>query len=184
MMRSEIDVLLRAKLFAHSDLLGAGSSAPAVGGLYGWWFHHRALRAISDDAPALDVWRLGYVGIAPRRPSMTGKSRSTLKSRLRQHCRGPIASSTLRRSLAALLRDKLSLHVKRNAAGRLVLVGDGEAALSAWMAMHARVNWVEHDAPWDLEDAMLRGGIPLALNIHGRGDLASQLLRLRRDLRG
>jgi hypothetical protein len=40
----------------------------------------------------------------------------------------------------------------------------GEQWLDRWMAEHARVCWVEHPQPWELEDALLRQ-IALPLNL-------------------
>jgi hypothetical protein len=110
-----------------------------------------------------DGYRLAYVGIASYRPG----SRRTLHQRLRNHCNGPIATSTLRRSLAAILIGELDLHPSREAGQKVKLPNDEETHLSNWLAKHGRVAWIADAAPWAHETGLLENGPPLALNILG-----------------
>jgi hypothetical protein len=50
------------------------------------------------------------------------------------------------------------------------------------MEANAFVCWVQHSAPWELEDELL-SGFSLPLNIKGNGDhlFADELSRLRKD---
>jgi len=44
--------------------------------------------------------------------------------------------------------------------------GPGEAALTRWMADNALVSWMEHDAPWVLEEELI-AALDVPLNLHG-----------------
>ncbi len=91
-------------------------------------------------------------------PLYVGKAERSLRSRdLRTHFRtGRTGSSTVRRSLAALLRDQLNLRaVPRNPArpGHFANYGlepDGDARLTAWMHEHLTI------ATWPTLDLELR----------------------------
>lgn len=80
---------------------------------------------------SLDGYCLLYVGITPVRALKpeTRKPR-TLRDRLRDHCCGPIATSTLRRRLACLLQDRLGFEISRSQAGKLVMRDADERVLS------------------------------------------------------
>jgi len=104
---------------------------------------------------AADVWQQLGLGHPPdARPLYVGKAESSLRSRdLRHHfADGRTGSSTLRRSLAALLHDDLELRgVPRNIAkpgyfANHGLVPDDDAALTAWMRRNLRIAaWVSDD---------------------------------------
>ena len=53
-----------------------------------------------------------------------------------------------------------------------------------WRQHHARVAWVEHPEPWDVEDELLRS-VNLPLNLHGNEDhpFAPALRQARADCR-
>ncbi|MFC0681786.1 GIY-YIG nuclease family protein [Lysobacter korlensis] len=113
----------------------AEQSVPSRPGLY----------AIHADRP---VWE--QLGLEPRdekTPLYVGKAERSLTSRdLRTHFRtGRTGSSTVRRSLAALLRERLSLHaVPRNQArprhfANYGLEAEGDARLTAWMHEHLTI---------------------------------------------
>jgi hypothetical protein len=144
---------------------------PAHPGIYGWWFSGALADVPMTDCLRHADYRLLYVGIAPARaPGPDQRRVRTLRDRLKNHARGPIATSTLRRSLAALLRKDLSLHIRRDARGKLRMSEEHEARLSAWMDAHARVGWVVCPAPWQVEEALLQAGPRLPLNIKGSSD--------------
>lgn len=135
------------------------------------------------DAPGLyavhagaDVWAILGLGVPPDgRPLYLGKAERSLAGRdVRTHfMTGKTGSSTLRRSLAGILRGQLGLRgMPRNPAkpGHFSNYGldpVGDEALTAWMRTHLRV------AAWssppnvdlsDLETALLLSLEP-ALNI-------------------
>jgi hypothetical protein len=162
-------------LFTVDDVIGKPSAAPDEAGIYAWWF---------DELPNVPLtgaleqngFRLAYVGIASYRPG----SRRTLRQRLRNHCSGPIATSTLRRSLAAVLIDQLNLHPCRMQGQKTRLADGEEARLTEWLAAHGRVSWIASATPWLLEDELLLNGPSLALNIRGN---AHPFVRELRSLR-
>jgi hypothetical protein len=94
-------------------------------------------------------------------------SSRTLRDRLKNHFRGPIAMSTLRRSLAVLLNSELLLKVNRQSSGKLWMARDAETRLTGWMDQHARVCWTVTPEPWSVEHHLISTGPPLPLNIKG-----------------
>jgi hypothetical protein len=93
----------------------------------------------------------------------------------------PLASSTLRRTLACLLEAKLKLHLRRRASAKLWMTAADETRLTKWMDTNARVAWLCHDQPWLLEDELIDVGHPrLPLNIRGSSDpFRAELKKLR-----
>ncbi len=138
---------------AQAALAGPGAALPAARaavpvrpGLY----------AVYGDAAAWE--QLGLGRPLDRRPLYVGKAEGSLAGRdLRQHFgTGSTGSSTLRRSLAALLRTRLGLTaVPRNPArpeqfAHYALVGADEVRLTTWMEQHLTLSvWVP-DGPVEL----------------------------------
>ena len=162
-----------------------GATIPDEPGLYAWWRRSSeilpavpAAQPVSTDDAAL-VAGLLYVGISPSR---TGGG-ARLRSRLRQHLEGQIGSSTVRRTLAALLWQELGLR-PRWASTRPGLSKDDQATLSAWQDEHLRVSWIPHPAPWAVEhDVIARFGPPLNLAGNTRHPFHRVLAELRARLR-
>jgi hypothetical protein len=158
---------------------------PQKAGLYGWWFSTIPAVVPLDGTLEANGYRLLYVGIAPQKPAKSGsRSARTLRDRLLNHCRGPSASSTLRRTLISLLKSELDLNVGRTSSGKMKLDKADESKLSAWMDGNARATWLIHAVPWEVEDGLISGSIGLPLNIKGSSNaFAAELSRLRRVAR-
>lgn len=142
-----------ARLFARGEILARPSPAPREPGLYGWFFE-RVPPGVPTEGCAVSGGRtLLYVGIAPSRPATEGatRRRATLRSRLRQHLRGNASASTLRLTLGCLLARELGIALHPTGRTGRLTFGDGERALSAWLAANARIAWTTHDAPWTVE---------------------------------
>jgi hypothetical protein len=165
------------RLYGVTELRDTPTLIPQEGGVYAWWFS-KVPRGVPIDGTAVDKGRrLLYVGIAPRKPSVAGSiSSRTLRNRLLNHCRGPVASSTLRRTLAVLLRDELDLSITLTKAGKLKMSPEHEARLTQWMAENAGVTWVVSATPWEVEDYMIQGAMRLPLNIRGSSDPFAKVL--------
>lgn len=176
--------LLAAPLHDFGMLDADPRLPPDQAGVYAWWFRRAPTGISMERTRSRDELHLLYVGIAPQRPSAAKRPR-TLRRRLRDHVRGAVARSTLRRSLACLLADDLRLSFGRSASGKLTLLEDGEAALSRWMADSAAVCWITASEPWTIEDTLIRSGPRLPLNIRGSRDPdAPELRRIRRAYAG
>ena len=95
------------------------SIIPADAGIYGWWFD-ATLQEISAGCHVKNGLRLLYIGIAPSGTPKYSVKMRTLRDRLLNHCRGPMATSTLRRTLAAILKEsrKISQFDDRHPANR------------------------------------------------------------------
>lgn len=92
-------------------------------------------------------------------------------------------TSTLRRTVAALVRQDLELRIVRDLNGKLAMSRDDEAKLSSWLGEHARLSWLVHDEPWTAETQLIRSGPRLPLNVSQSSDsFRPQLTALRARL--
>ena len=153
------------QFFTVAEILADPSVVPPEPGLYGWWFAPCALQQVPRaDCEMRDDRTLLYVGIAPSGQARGARKARTLQDRLRNHCRGPIAVSTLRRSLACLLQDELKLSQRLSVSRKATMSGTDETRLTDWMKEHARVAWSISSTPW-IDEATLVHRLPL--NIKG-----------------
>ena len=157
-----------ARLWTRAEVLARPSPVPATPGIYAWYFLPLPIAVDTSRGVEVDGWRLLYVGISPKPPPANGTaaSRQQLRSRLRQHYRGNAAGSTLRLTLGCLLASELGLQLRRVGSGQRLTFADGERVLSGWMGSHARVCWMAHPRPWELEQALV-AWLDLPLNLHG-----------------
>lgn len=127
--------------------LGRGS------GVYAWWADPSVLPDLpgppNESDPSL---RLLYLG---RATSLRGRI-------LRNHLRRS-GSSTLRRTLAGLLRSE---GYRTTWTKGVVLVPEDEARLTAWMYAHLRLTWAQDPEPATVEAELVRRLHP-PLNVHG-----------------
>jgi hypothetical protein len=127
----------------------ARTTVPAEPGLYVVGYFG-ALPGISGPRHPRADPQLLYVGIAPNGTA----SKSILRSRVvGDHIRGTTGSSTLRRSLAALLTEQQGWQSRWTT--RPVLVNRDELALSEWMGEKLQLTWAEHPEPWTVETAVI-----------------------------
>lgn len=166
----ELGALLQPeRLIAAADLLDRRASIPDVSGIYAWWFNTPIGAAPLEGTLHHHSNHLLYVGIAPRQPSAAGNvSRGTLRKRItRNHLGSRIGSSTLRRSLAHLMKGSLGLEIVRRGK-KDVMPRDQEAELTRWMSAHASLSYMPHPAAWEIEDRLIRCPyFVLPLNIRG-----------------
>jgi len=87
-----------------------------------------------------------------------------------------IASSTLRRSLAWLLKDSLGSEIGRNAAGKAIMSRENEHRLTEWMGDHAAISFLCHGQAWHIEDHLIADGPALPLNLKGSAHAFRQQL--------
>ena len=179
-----LDLLACEKLFSPDQIKEQRTIVPKEPGIYAWWFDEHFLPEQGFRTLTRDGKRLMYVGIAPKAPPKPVGAPRTLRDRLINHCAGSIATSTLRRSLAALLAQKLAFRFHAVPSGKIRLTAEGdEDRLTGWMTSHAKVAWIVTPVPWVLEHELLKHGEPrLPLNIQGSADPhAAVLKKLRAD---
>ena len=147
---------IEAALLEPSHLLALGRTTPVpkATGAYAWYFDEPPPGVSTTGTHLRHGHFLLYVGIAPRKPPGEGKpSVCTLRDRLRQHYALNAYGSTLRMTLGCLLGLELRRmeSTERPGYGKRTTFGSDEERLSAWMEEHARVVWVKHDEPWQIE---------------------------------
>ena len=159
----ELDEAIEGLLADPVDVGTARTTLPDRNGVYAWWTDRGAIPRIpSEPHPREEDLELFYVGIAPR----DARSSATLKSRIvGNHVGRNTGSSTFRFALAALLIDTLRLTPHRTKT-KYVLPAAQNQALSAWQREHLKLTWVQHDAPWLIEDEIIAALRP-PLNLAG-----------------
>lgn len=162
-------LLQPASLLPACEILSDRTLVPDEAGIYAWWFDQEIPSVPLDGTLAHGSHRLLYVGIAPRAPTAAGsESKSTLRKRIvGNHLGGRIASSTLRRSLAWLLKGSLGFEIGRNAIGKAVMSREDEHGLTRWMSDHAAISFLCHGQAWCIEDHLIANGPALPLNLKG-----------------
>jgi hypothetical protein len=164
-----------ARLWKIPELCNDPSLVPPEAGVYGWYFDQSPCDFDVSGCEACDGMRLLYVGIAPGRLG----SKSNLRKRLHQHYRDR-GSSTLRRTLAALLATELALVPGSGTRGRLKIGDHGENQLSGWLRDHAAVTWAVTPDPWVAEKELLSLlDLPLNLMHNARHPFSRELIRAR-----
>jgi hypothetical protein len=168
----EDDVIARlldpSTAVSPGEFLRRGDEGLDVPGLYTWWVDDNGAQQLSDGMGHPVRAGLLYVGKAGGHRTSAAPSGSTLWSRIsRNHLRGNTESSTLRKSLAALLGAAEPI---------------SEDDLTAWMHAHIRVAVlpVPSEQVAELEDALVARTSP-PLNLMGlpRDAARSALSRLR-----
>jgi hypothetical protein len=176
-----------ARLWSQAEVFQRPCPVPSCSGLYGWYFKKLPYPLdTSQCATRGDNLTLLYVGIAPKASPGDGRpgSSQTLRSRIRYHCRGNAAGSTLRLTLGCLLAERLGIQLRRVGSGNRLTFADGEHRLSAWMAENAYVTWVELDRPWLAEGQLITLlNVPLNLDQNQQHPFHQQLTRIRREAR-
>jgi hypothetical protein len=160
---------------AAADLWHDRAHPPPTSGVYAWYFNVLPPEVLAAGSHVHGEWTLLYVGIAPSAP--TGSS--TLRKRLRSHFRGDASRSTLRLTLGCLLGLELR-RVLEGSKSRMMFAGGGEPHLSEWIAEHARVSWITHATPWELEGDLI-SKVNLSLNVDRNSHPFVPTLRALRD---
>ena len=167
-------------LWRRTEVLDRPCPIPTEPGVYAWYFDDVTHRVPTAGCHTVNGSARLYVGISPGRTPQNGKppSRQSLRHRIRYHYRGNAAGSTLRLTLGCLLADELGIQLRRVGSGSRLTFAGGEALLSDWMGLHARVAWARHPTPWWAEHALIEKWVlPLNLdqNAHNpfRGELSA-----------
>ncbi len=172
------------RLYCWEDLERDRERPPTSPGAYGWYFDALPPFVPLHDCHRLGEWRLAYVGISPKAPPENGAapSKQSLRQRIRNHFNGNAEGSTLRLSLGAILASELGIELRRVGSSGRRTFGPNEEVLSNWMATHARVVWLEHSTPWELETEVICR-LSLPLNLAGNRDhpFHPRLTAIRRD---
>lgn len=154
------------RLWSRAEIVVDPCPVPRSAGVYAWFFREIPAQVPTAGCFQRDGLTLLYVGISPKKPTPGKKpSKETIQSRLGDHMGNTNAEgSTVRMTLGCLLTDTLGIRLQRP--GNRFTFGDGEAALSEWIAGNAFVAWTLHPEPWHLEDRLI-AALDLPLNLKG-----------------
>ncbi len=167
------ELLSPAKLYTAAEVMSRQSPVPRRPGIYAWYFDEIPGGADPKGCHKQDGMTLLYVGISPSAPPTNGRaaSRSHISRRLRTHYGGNASGSTLRLTLGCLLAEQLGIELRRvGRSARYTFTNPGEQQLDRWMDEHAFVAWIACDRPWEVEERVLRSGLPLPLNLAGNSE--------------
>jgi hypothetical protein len=179
-------LLQPTRVWSRGEVLQRPCPVPAGPGIYGWYFKELPRPINTRSCVVLGDLTLLYVGISPKAPPRDGRagSQQTLRSRIRDHYNGNASGSTLRLTLGCLLSDRLGLQLRRVGSGTRLAFAGGEHRLSAWMADHAFVTWVETPEPWAAERELIAVvDLPLNLDQNRRNAFHAELTRRRGQAR-
>ncbi|MEV5739910.1 GIY-YIG nuclease family protein [Microbispora rosea] len=172
-----------ARLYTAEEVRAKDCPIPATSGVYAWYFTSPPPGVPTDGCHGWSGAVLLYVGISPKAPPKNGRapSRQTIRDRVRYHYGGNAEGSTLRLTLGCLLADELGISLRRVGSGKRMTFGhEGEAQLTEWMALHARVVWTAVDSPWELEEELIRSlALPLNLDQNRHSPFHQKLSALR-----
>ena len=173
------------RLWSRAEVLDRPCPVPAEPGVYAWFFSDLPGQVATEGCVTHNGLTLLYVGISPDKPNRPD-SKQSLRTRLKYHFQGNTEGSTLRLTLEALLEEELDVQLRRVGSGkRMTLTHQGEQRLDDWLENNAKVSWLIHPTPRELEDQML-GSISLPLNLKGNSNhpFHPQLTGLRKKARG
>jgi len=178
-----VTALVNPKLiFSRSAILTKPCPVPQEPGAYAWFFRDVPSIVPTNGCVTKDGLTLLYVGISPDKVGKPN-SKQNLRKRITNHYRGNAEGSTLRRSLGVLLTRESDFSLRRVGSGtRMTFTHLGEQWLDDWMEANAFVCWVQHSAPWELEEEIL-SGLSIPLNIKGNREhpFAEELSQLRKE---
>jgi hypothetical protein len=144
-------------------VLARPSPVPSRPGVYGRYFKEPPWPIDTSQCMTWDGCTLLYGGIAPKAPPANGRPADSSNA-------DPLPLHRQRRRLdpaahlGCLLAERLGIQLRRVGGGRRLTFAAGEARLSAWMADHAYVTWVETDRPWSAEQRLI-ASVNLPLNL-------------------
>ena len=172
-------------LYSRAEVLARPSLVPKSPGVYAWWFQSTGeLEGIPDvsvpvgECQEYEGKHLLYIGIAPRQPSASKSSATTIGHRLRNHYRGNAEGSTLRLTLGCLL----GMELRRVGNGKRMTFCKCEYELNDWMQKNTFVDWIVQEKPWELETYLLSQlSLPLNLDQNNQHPFHAHLSRLRRE---
>lgn len=152
-------------LYSWKEISGDRDLPPAVPGVYAWYFLKPPPGVSGRGCHRISRRSLLYVGISP---SASGH-KSTVRDRIRYHFGGNASGSTLRTTLGCLLQEELGMRLRRTRNSGFRFTSEGETRLRDWMSKYARVCWVDHPAPWEVEESLINT-LSLPLNLAGNGE--------------
>ena len=184
-MKEVTDLIQNQPLRSYHDCTGNGCPIPNESGVYAWFFSDIPATIPLTGTLEREGRRLLYVGISPKPDTKAGgKSRQTIRTRIRYHFRGNTEGSTLRKTLGCLLAEHLQirLQVVGNSGKRMTFGTAGEQKLTSWLAENARVTWLTNARPWEIEDAAIKTlSLPLNLRDNEHHPFHPQLAKIRRE---
>ena len=166
-----------SKLYSREEIVNNPSIIPAEYGFHAWFFSQVPKPIPLDNTFNRDGYTLLFLGSVPIKK---GSNSNLRKSIVNQHLKGNAHDSTLRLSLACLLKDQLSISLAQH--GSRISLGDDEEILDEWLNKNARVAYFVDNEPWVDKVAMINElDLPLNIEYNQQHPFYATLKKLRLD---
>jgi len=169
-----------SKLYSREDILSNTSIIPLENGFYSFFFKNLPSQIPVKNCFQRDGFFLLFIGSVPARKISTSNLR---KSIINQHLKGNISNSTLRFSLACLLKKQLNLSFSKNK-GKIYLSSDEEKKIDKWLDKNMKIAYLVDNEPWnDKVQIIQKLDLPLNIEHNKNHQFCSVLKKLRFDAR-
>ena len=169
----------KSKLYSREEILNNNSLIPAENGFYVWFFSHVPKQIPLEKSFKRDGYTLLFLGSVP---SKKGSSSNLRTSIVNQHLKGNVYDSTLRFSLACLLKEKLNISFNKH--GSRIFIGDDEELIDEWLNKNARIAYLVDEEPWiDKVEMIKELNLPLNIEHNQEHTFYATLKKLRLDVK-
>jgi len=166
-----------SKLYSREEIVNNPSIIPEEYGFHAWFFSHVPKPIPLDNTFHRDGYTLLFLGSVPLKK---GSSSNLRKSIVNQHLKGNAYDSTLRLSLACLLKEQLGISLAKH--GSRIFLGDDEEILDEWLNKNARIAYFVDNEPWlDKVEMIKRLDLPLNIEYNQHHPFYATLKKLRLD---
>ena len=177
-LQEKIDLLTKtSRLYSREEIVNNPSLIPAEHGFHAWFFNHVPKPIPLKNTFKRDGYTLLFLGSVPSKESSNANLR---KSILNQHLKGNAHDSTLRLSLACLLKDQLGISLVQH--GSRIFLGDDEEILDEWLNKNVKIAYFVDEEPWiDKVDMIKELNLPLNIEHNQKHPFYATLKKLRLD---
>jgi diguanylate cyclase (GGDEF)-like protein/PAS domain S-box-containing protein len=179
-MQRKISLLTRAsKLYTREELINIPSMVPQESGYYVCFFKNLPQTVPLQGCTKRDGFAMVFLSSVP---SKDGASSNLRKSVVNQYLKGNAHDSTLRLSLACLLKEELGISLAQH--GSRIYLGDDEEVLNEWLNKNARISFIADDKPWvDKAEMIKELNLPLNIEHNQLHPFYATLKKLRLDIK-
>lgn len=182
MKDNPLDAILHPdQMYSHTEISKQSSLVPAEEGIFAWYFKEVPERLKNLGLHTHKGLTLAYIDSSPQKPLKDSLSaKGNIRKRVLADITGPASTSSIRRSLGCLLKEKLDLKSVK-LSSRTVNFGEGERALTDWISHNVRFCWLITESPWDIRDKLIKEKqVPLTLSNKLVNSFYDELTKMRK----